>query len=118
MRISDWSSDVFSSVLVVQRAGAAAGRLPPAGVVRARRGPAAGVLRGDLGAGVDVGAEGPGRRGDGRPVRVPDVRAERRGRRDPPEGDAGDPADAGGGRPLADSSEEHTSELKSLMRIS
>ena len=49
-----------------------------------------------------IGPQGEGRRDHQRPLRVPHDGAERRGRRHPSEGDAGDPDDAGGGRDLDD----------------
>ena len=76
-------------------------RLAAAGLVRARRKPAAGVLRRHLDA-LDLGAEGQGGRDDQRPLRLPHDRAERRRRADPSQGDAGDPDHAGRDRPLAD----------------
>ena len=51
---------------------------------------------------LDLGPEGQGRRGDQRHLRVSDDRAEQACRRDPPEGDAGDPDDARGNRPVDD----------------
>ena len=70
-------------------------------LVRARRDPPARLLRRHLDQ-LDVGPEGQGRRDHQRPLRVPHDGAERRGRRHPPEGDAGDPDDAGRGRDLDD----------------
>ena len=64
--------------------------LAAAGLVRLRREPAAGLFRRHLGD-LDLGAEGQGRAGVGRSLRVSDLGAERRGRRDPSQGDAGDP---------------------------
>ena len=52
---------------------------PAAGLVRLRREPAARLLRRHLGD-LDLGAEGQGRAGARRPVRVSDLGAERRGR--------------------------------------
>ena len=80
---------------------ALARRLAAAGLVRARREPAARLLRRHLDA-LDVGSEGQGRRDDERPLRLPDDGAERRRRADPPQGDAGDPDDARGNRALDD----------------
>ena len=54
----------------------AAGRLAAAGLVRARREPAARVLRRHLDA-LDLGAEGQGGRDDERPLRLSDDRAQR-----------------------------------------
>src|SRR5258708_17418218 len=51
---------------------------------------------------MDVCPEGQGRRDHQRPLRVPHDGAERRGGRHPPEGDAGDPDNAGRGRDLDD----------------
>src|SRR3546814_3900406 len=105
MRISDWSSDVCSSDLPERAAVAAAGR---AGATRARtgrrlrlqrrlpgvRGPGAGDRRGqDAGDAEAAGAAGAGAAGG---VGSVTAARRRRGRR----------------------SEEHTSELQSLMRIS
>ena len=70
-------------------------------LVRARREPPARLLRRHLDQ-LDVGPEGQGGRDHQRPLRVPDDRAERRGRRNSSEGDAGDPDDAGGSRDLDD----------------
>ena len=57
-------------------------------LVRARRHPAPRLLRRHLDQ-LDVGPEGQGGRDDQRRLRVPHDRAERRGRRHPPESDAG-----------------------------
>jgi hypothetical protein len=65
-------------------------RLAAAGLVRFRRLTAARLLRRHLGD-VDLGAEGQGRTGARRSIRLPDLCAERRGRGHPSQGDAGDP---------------------------
>ena len=76
-------------------------RIEAAGLVRAGRDEAAGVLRRHLDP-LDLGQEGQRRRDDQRHLRLPDDRAEPACRRDPPQGDAGDPDDARGDRPLDD----------------
>ena len=83
-----------------------------AGLVRLRREPAARLLRRHLGD-LDLGAEGQGGAGARRPLRVSDLGAERRGRGDPSQGDAGDPDRAGRVGDLADAP---WSEAKALQR--
>jgi hypothetical protein len=63
-------------------------------LVRPRREPSPRLLRRHLDE-LDIGPEGQGRRDHQRPLRVSDDGAERRGRRHPPERDAGDPDEAG-----------------------
>ncbi len=70
-------------------------------LVCARRDPSPRLFRRHLDQ-LDVRPEGEGRRDHQRHLRVPDDGAERRGRRHPPEGDAGDPDDAGRSRDLDD----------------
>ena len=70
-------------------------------LVRPRREPSPRLLRRHLDQ-LDVGPEGQGRRDHERPLRVPHHGAERRGRRRPSQGDAGDPDDAGRSRDVDD----------------
>jgi len=75
-------------------------RRDAARLVRVRRKPAAGVLRGDLDA-LEIGSEGQGGRDRERPLCLPDDGAERRRCTDSSEGDAGDPNEARGSRAMA-----------------
>src|SRR3546814_6897882 len=111
MRISDWSSDVCSSDLRGHRPDRPVGRAPP-DHRRRRAGARSRVRRARAGA--HGGEQGRAARG----------RAARHGRQEPRRGSA---RRVGGGidealrhrrRPGAARSEEHTSELQSLMRTS
>src|SRR3546814_6837053 len=112
MRISDWSSDVCSSDL---RGVRAAGPRPRWRRWRSRRGslPTARGSRHGLTGLARVGRERPGRLDDGEPLDLPQPGD--RGHEGSEPGDEREGAEAG--RPRG-RSEEHTSELQSLMRIS
>src|SRR3546814_1666056 len=104
MRISDWSSDVCSSDLTTPRRAASYLRtMGRRGVRRDTRPPRRPTPAGGA---MDVVRHRPRR------AVLPDVRRLPRPQRDPVR------ADRGAGRGAAHRSEEHTSELQSLMRIS
>src|SRR3546814_10310047 len=125
MRISDWSSDVCSSDLL--RAGGPAAGLGTARPLR-RAATAAALGAGEPRTILDHPGHHPARRAAGAPRPLPLVPPSQLSR-----GDGRDPGAAAGLRRLADRggllarqcrdpgaarSEEHTSELQSLMRIS